>query len=162
MEVTLGQVYASFSILSKLVDQKLPIRLAFRFTKLIKSLNEEYQALEKLRDGLVKKFGEKIEGQDGAFRVPDTRRKEFIAEFQELLNESVTIPWEPISIDAVGESAALSVRELNQVGWLFSEFVELAAEASRETAAAAAEEDFEDEDTEEQPAEEVSEVTVPN
>lgn len=159
MEVTLGQVYSSFSILSKLVDQKLPIRLAFRFTKLIRTLNTEYQSLEALRDKLVRKFGETVEGQEGSFRVPDTNRKEFVSEFQDLLNETVTIPWEPISIEELGESASLSVRELNQVGWLFSEFVELAAEAARETAEETAEEDFEDT---EEPVGVTSEVAIPS
>lgn len=67
MEVTLGQIFASFNLIGRIVDQSLPIKLAWRFTKLIKGLNQEYQSLEKLRDGLVRKHGEEVEGQGRRF-----------------------------------------------------------------------------------------------
>ncbi len=149
MEVTLGQIYASFNLLNKVVDQALPVRLAFRFTRLIRELNKEYTSLETLRDGLVKKYGEAVEGQEGAFRVSEDKREEFMTDFQDLLTETVDIAWELISVEAPGlESLSLSVRELNILGWLFTEFKELADEAAAEVAAAAVAEELDAETTE--------------
>lgn len=145
MEVTLGHIYASFNLLNRVVDQSLPVRLAFRFTRLIRELNKEYTSLETLRDGLVKKYGAAIEGEKGGFKVSDDNREAFMADFKELLEETVNVEWELISIEAPGlESLSLSVRELNILGWLFTEFKELADEAAAEVAAAAVEDQLED------------------
>lgn len=151
MEVTLGQIYASFNLLNRIVDQQLPVRMAFRFTRLIRELNKEYTSLESLRDGLVKKYGESVEGQEGAFRVADDQREAFMTDFQDLLQETVEIQWELVSIEAPGlESLSLSVRELNILGWLFTEFKELADEAAAEVAAKAVEEELDTETAEDE------------
>lgn len=148
MEITLGQIYASFNLLNRVVDQKLPVRLAFRFTRLIRELNKEFQSLEKMRDDLVKKYGEEVEGQQGAFRVSDDNREAFMTDFQDLLQETVDISWELTSIEQPGfEALQLTVRELNILGWLFTEFKELADEAASEVAAEALEGEFEGEAT---------------
>ncbi len=144
MEVSLGQIYASFNLLNRIVDQKLPVRLAFRFTRLIRELNKEYTSLETLRDGLVKKYGEAGE-DEGSFRVSDGNKDAFIADFKDLLEETVQVEWEMVSIEAPGlEALSLTVRELNALGWLFTEFKELSDEAAAEVAAAAVEEQADD------------------
>ncbi len=156
MEVTLGQIYASFNLLNKVVDQQLPVRMAFRFTRLIRELNKEYTSLESLRDGLVKKYGEAVEDQEGAFRVADDQREAFMTDFQDLLQETVEIQWELVSIEAPGlETLSLSVRELNILGWLFTEFKELADEAAAEVAAKAVDEELDTETTEDEATAEV-------
>ncbi len=143
MEVSLGQIYASFNLLNRIVDQQLPIRLAFRFTRLIRELNTEYQSLEKLRDELVKKYGEAVEDQEGAFKVSEDKREDFMTDFQDLLKETVDIGWELVSVETPGfEALSLSVRELNILGWLFTEFKELADEAAAQVAADAVEEEL--------------------
>lgn len=144
MEITLGQVYASYNLLNRIVDQQLPIRMAFRFTRLIRELNKEWQSLEKFRDGLIKKHGEEVEGQEGSFKVAEENREEFFKEFQELLGEMVEVEWELVSIDDPALNALqLSVRELNILGWLFTEFKQMADEAAAEVAADAIEGEME-------------------
>lgn len=155
MEVTLGQIFASFNLIGRIVDQSLPIKLAWRFTKLIKGLNQEYQSLEKLRDGLVRKHGEEVEGQDGAFRVTEESREGFMREFQELLSTEVEVDWDLISVDEVADSLKFSVRELSNIGWLFTEFAELSAAAAEEVAAEAAEAELVEEVEEAEVASEV-------
>ncbi len=166
MEVTLGQIYASFNLLNRVVDEKMPVRLAFRFTRLIRELNKEYTSLETLRDGLVKKYGESVEGQTDAFRVTEDNREAFMTDFQDLLQETVNIEWELISVEAPGlETLSLSVRELNILGWLFTEFKELADKAAAEVTSAAVAEELDaenDEATETEAAvDESAEVKTP-
>ncbi len=170
MEVTLGHVYSSFNLLSRIVDQKLPIRMAFRFTRLIRELNKEWTSLEKLRDGLIKQHGEQVEGgADGSFTVPPANREAFFLEFQELLAETVEVEWDLVSIEEPGLSELqLSVKDLSVLGWLFTEFKQLADEAAAEVAAEAiaselADSDAETEDTPDaeataEPVEEPAEV----
>ena len=155
MEVTLGHVYASFNLLSRIVDQKLPIRMAFRFTRLIRELNKEWTSLEKLRSELIETHGEKVEGQEGSFTVPPENREAFFTEFQELLAETVQVEWELVSIDEPGLAALeLSVKDLSVLGWLFTEFKQMADEAAAEVAAEAIEGELADSDAEaEAPAE---------
>ncbi len=163
MEVTLGQIYASFNLLNRVVDQQLPIRLAFRFTRLIRELNKEFQSLEKLRDELVKKYGEKVEDQEGSFRVSEDNREAFMTDFQDLLQEKVEVAWDLISIEDPGvDSLQLSVRELNVLGWLFTEFKTLADEAAAEVSAEAVAGEFaEDSKEPEAEAEAPSEAEAP-
>ncbi len=147
MEVTLGQVYTSFTLLSRVADQQLPIRLAFRFTRLIRELNKEWTSLEKLRDGLIKRHGEEVE--NGSFTVPAENRAAFFTEFQELLSETVEVAWDLVSIEEPGlSSLELSVKDLNTLGWLFTEFKQMADEAAAELAAEAIEGELADSDTE--------------
>ncbi len=156
MEVLLGQVYTSFNLLGRIVDQKLPIRMAFRFTRLIRELNKEWTSLEKLRDGLIKEHGEKVEGgADGSFTVPPENREAFFKEFQELLAETVEVEWDLISIEEPGlAELQLSVKDLSTLGWLFTEFKQMADEAAAEVAAEAIEGELADSDAEaEAPAE---------
>ena len=149
MEVTLSQVYTSFNLLSRIVDQKLPIRMAFRFTRLIRELNKEWTSLEKLRSGLIETHGEAVEGQKGSFTVPPENREAFFKEFQELLSETVQVEWDLVSIEEPGlASLELSVKDLSVLGWLFTEFKQMADEAAAEVAAEAIESELDDEATE--------------
>lgn len=149
MEVTLSQVYTSFNLLGRIVDQKLPIRMAFRFTRLIRELNKEWTSLEKLRDGLIKKYGAENEDQKGSFTVPPENREAFFKEFQELLKETVTVEWDLVSIEEPGlASLELSVKDLSVLGWLFTEFKQMADEAAAEVAAEAIEGELADSDAE--------------
>ena len=150
MEVTLGHVYSSFNLLSRIVDQKLPIRMAFRFTRLIRELNKEWTSLEKLRDGLIKQHGEQVEGgADGSFTVPPANREAFFVEFQELLAETVEVEWDLVSIEEPGLSELqLSVKDLSTLGWLFTEFKQMSDEAAAEAAAEAIEGELADSDAE--------------
>lgn len=149
MEVTLSQVYSSFTLLGRIVDQKLPIRMAFRFTRLIRELNKEWTSLEKLRDGLIKKYGAEKEDQKGAFTVPTENREAFFKEFQELLKETVQVEWDLVSIEEPGlASLELSVKDLSVLGWLFTEFKQMADEAAAEVAAEAIEGELADSDAE--------------
>ncbi len=149
MEVTLGQVYTSFNLLARIVDQKLPIRMAFRFTRLIRELNKEWTSLEKLRDGRIKEHGAESAEQKGSFTVPPENREAFFTEFKELLDETVQVEWDLVSIEEPGlASLELSVKDLSTLGWLFTEFKEMSDEAAAEVATEAIEGELADSDAE--------------
>lgn len=76
-------------------------------------------------------------------------------EFQELLSTEVEVDWDLISVDEVADSLKFSVRELSNIGWLFTEFAELSAAAAEEVAAEAAEAELVEEVEEAEVASEV-------
>tara|TARA_Y100001938_G_C8095082_1_gene437590 strand:- start:1163 stop:1591 length:429 start_codon:yes stop_codon:yes gene_type:complete len=142
MKVTLRNIYGASNILGLLVEQQLPIRIAFRLTRLITRLNEEYSNLDNHRKKLVEEYGEAIKESDPnnpSYTFSEENQQKFTEQFNELLDEKVEIEWEPISIEDLGENITISVRELNGIGFIFKEFEDIAPateEAKEEVATA--------------------------
>lgn len=93
------------------INQTLPLKEKYWLNKLINSLTNEKQEIEKLRNTLIEKFGEKDES--GSISIPTiiTNKKgeqepnpkflQFQKEYQELLNETKTIKYKPITIETL-------------------------------------------------------------
>ena len=90
------------------INQSLPLKEKYWLNKLITSLTNERQEIEKLRNQLIEKFGEKDEN-DSIFipmmvegsNEPNPQYLEFQKEYQDLLNETKTISYKPISFDTL-------------------------------------------------------------
>ena len=139
MKVTLKNIYGASNILGLLVEQQLPIRIAFRLTRLITRLNDEYTNLDETRRKLLEKYGTKIKESDPnnpSFTFEPENQEKFTKEFNELLEEQIEIDWEPISIDDLGTNLTLSVRELSSIGFIFKEMEDIVQEESQEVATA--------------------------
>tara|TARA_Y100001963_G_scaffold160166_1_gene268533 strand:+ start:3964 stop:4380 length:417 start_codon:yes stop_codon:yes gene_type:complete len=133
MKVKLGQIYAANPILGKLVEQQLPIRVAYRLTRLITKLNDEYDALDTSRIKLLEEYGTPVDGVEGQFQFTPENQVSFQEEFNNLLSEDVDLDWQPISIDDLGRQTNLSVKELSSIGFLFQELEDLYEEEAEET-----------------------------
>lgn len=91
------------------INHSLPLKEKYWLNKLITSLTSEKQEIEKLRNTLIEKFGEKDES--GSISIPTLVKNEkgenetnpkfllFQKEYQDLLNEVKTINYKPISLD---------------------------------------------------------------
>jgi putative IMPACT (imprinted ancient) family translation regulator len=115
MKVKLVEVYNSVSVMNKILDAELPASVAFKLTKLLKSLNDE---IEDQRVKLVSKQGQKDE--NGSVSVSEANKEEFMKEFGELLSTEIEIQWEPVSVEKF-DGLNLSANDLLKVGFLFSE-----------------------------------------
>jgi hypothetical protein len=115
MKVKLIDIYSSVGSLNKLIDEPLPAKISFKLMKLLNQLNQEVKLIEDQRTKLIKKFA----GEEGN-TVKDENKDQFIKELTEILEESVDISWEPVSIDALGD-IKMSVLELSKVQYLFVE-----------------------------------------
>ena len=136
MKVTLKNIYGASNILGLMVEQQLPIRIAFKLTRLITRLNEEYTNLDTTRRTLLKKYGTESENSDPnnpSYTFTSENQENFAKEFNDLLEEEVKIDWDPLSIDDLGSGLTLSVRELNAIGFIFKEFEDIVPEPVRET-----------------------------
>jgi hypothetical protein len=93
------------------INHSLSLKEKYWLTKLLTSLTNEKQEIEKLRNQLIEKFGEKDD--TGSISIPtiilnkkgeqepNPKFLQFQKEYQELLNETKTIKYKPISMEVL-------------------------------------------------------------
>jgi len=118
MELTLRQIYFSYPVLSKLVTQEMPIKVAFKIGKIIKTLGEEFEMIEKQRVALVNKHGEKSEE---GIKVPQEKTAAFVGEFEDFLKEKTNIFIEKINPNILPDDIKLSPRDSELINFLFDQ-----------------------------------------
>lgn len=110
MKFRLAELKSMEPVLSKIMESTvLSIRVAYRFSKFLKTVAKELQTLEDTRQMLVKKYGE--DDSDGNTKVKDASIQEFIDGLNDVLNEEVDISIEPVALDDLG-SLSLSPAEV--------------------------------------------------
>ncbi len=96
MKLKLSEVKMSEQALRKLVGQDIPINLAFKLSKLVKTVGEDLQHIEEARIKLVGKYG--IEDPETKnVQVKPENLNDFMVEWDTLLEEEVEINFEPLS-----------------------------------------------------------------
>lgn len=93
------------------INQALPLKEKYWLTKLVNTLTQEKQEIEKLRNQLIEKFGEKEESGSISIPMTITNKKgeqeqnpkflQFQKEYQELLNEIKSIEYKPITLETL-------------------------------------------------------------
>jgi len=101
MKLALGDIRLMKDPMIKLLDEPLPIKIAWKLTKLVKVFDKELGEIEEFRVNLIKKMG--VSGEDGSIKVPDDKMEEFIEEFNELLQNEVEVDFEPIEVEQLGD-----------------------------------------------------------
>lgn len=103
----LGEVRITLEGLKKIVNKELPIRTAYRLTKIMKAINDEFTSLEEARGKLIKKFAKEPEdgskGPQGEIKVDPEKQDEFYKEFVVLLEEEIDLDINLISIEDLGD-----------------------------------------------------------
>jgi len=112
MELTLGDIFSMCSpshgqSLVKLSNLPLPIKVAYKISRLFRIVWPEYEAIEVQRAKLVQKYASENEGTT----VGEENRAAFVEEFTSLLNETVNVAIEPLNIEELGGNS-LSAQEL--------------------------------------------------
>jgi len=117
MKLTLGDIRVMKDPMSKLLDNVLPIKVAWKLTKLVKSFDKELSEIEEFRINLIKKLG--VDSGDGSIKVPDDKMDGFIAEFHELLETEIDVEFDPIDIELLGDNVSLSTKDLIMMDKVF-------------------------------------------
>jgi len=63
MKLKNGEIFNAAQPLSKLMDEKFPVKVSLGLAKLVNKLNVELKAIEEVRQGLVKRYGKEVNGQ---------------------------------------------------------------------------------------------------
>jgi len=102
LKITLAEVKSLESILSKIFNKEVNIKIAYRLGSLLKKLNEEMLLLEENRVKLIKKYGIEDE-KTKQIQVAPGKTDDFYKEFNELLSLQIEIDFEPIPLKDFGE-----------------------------------------------------------
>ena len=94
--------------LSKLLTQDLPVKQAYRFSKLAKNVQTEMNEMNEHINTLIRKYGEP--DGDGNTSVK-SRIEEYFTELNPMLNEEVELSFIPVDLNEV-ESLRLSPMDI--------------------------------------------------
>lgn len=116
MKIKLGQIDAIKGSLRTFLSKELPVRTAYRFSKLTKQLEKELGELEENRRNLVKTHGDEIDG--GRFQVTEDNKDVFAKQYQELLDYEIDVNFQPVSVNELGEihMSSIDLANLTLVG----------------------------------------------
>ncbi len=114
MKLKLRTLFEAQRAIQNLLNEKLPVKAAYRVQKAIRLIGEELKDFEAVRLDLAKKFA------DGADEVPEEKRPEFNAAIDAVLDEEVEIKIEPIPLSLLGETN-LSIRDVLLLEFLLLE-----------------------------------------
>lgn len=118
MEMTIGDLMVIREDLRKLFSKEIPIKTAWKISKFISLIENEYNDFENSRLKLVKKFVPENEN-----KIPDDKMEAFRVELEQLLNIPVKIDIDKISIEELGD-ITISPLSLSKMSFLFKDKID--------------------------------------
>lgn len=118
MKITQVLNYTTFYNAVK--SQKMPIKLAYRLSKIAQAVEQEQKFYQDRVRSLLDVYAEKdengtpITNEDGGIKLKQEYRQECLAQFGELESLDVDIKFEPIKIDEL-ESLELTPEQIQSV-----------------------------------------------
>ena len=103
MKLILGEMRFIEEDLRAITKKELPIKLSYKFAKLVKKLLEENNMVEQQRIKLVKKYSNGEMDVNGMYSVLPDKSKDFREEFGSLLEEEIEVDFEPIDLSELGD-----------------------------------------------------------
>jgi len=116
MKLSLKQIVESEKGMIAILETKLPIKIAYRLTKLSNKIRAELAVYNEQRVTLVKRLGE--EQTKDNWQVKPENMKEFLEEFNKLQDEIVEIDFTPLKLEELGD-VVISPKDL--VDWIISD-----------------------------------------
>jgi hypothetical protein len=118
MKLKISQVAEGFQVLSRIGNEKMPIKLAFTIQRNIRLMLPEFTDWEKKRTELIKeKYG--IEDDKGNYTVPSDKIPEFTDEMVALGNVEIELDLHKISMTEF--PLEISPIDLMVLEWLFED-----------------------------------------
>ena len=102
MQIKLNEIVGSAENIKALLEVKLPVKIAYRLSKLVNKLQPSLSIYEENRNKLIKEYG--TEQEDGNIAVKDPEKlKLFAVELGKLLEVEESVEFEKIKIEDLGE-----------------------------------------------------------
>ena len=99
MKVTNGEIFGSIQAFQEIVKVELPVKTSWMLAKLASKVDARFKSIEKVRTGLVMKFGTPNEETGQTEIKPGSDNwVEFVAGYNELMEQEDEIDMEKISI----------------------------------------------------------------
>ena len=109
MKFTLGDIRTMKDPMTRLLENDLPVKIAWSLTKLVKVFDKELSEIEEFRISLIKKLGS--DDGDGSIKIPDDKMEDFIEQFNELLQTEIEVEFIPMEIDKL-ENLTINTKDL--------------------------------------------------
>lgn len=110
IEITLSELMDSASVMQELAKKPMKTKAAFQTARMMREIEKEYSLFQESRKGLIDKYAEKDENgepktdENGNYTVPKNRIEDFNKELKEMLDQTLSLNVEPISIEDLGEA----------------------------------------------------------
>lgn len=113
MKFTLKEVRVLERSLYQISKKELPIKVSYRFAKLLQFCFDELSFLEKARVELVNRYPEVKNPEEEATPEDIERQDKLREEFGQLLEETVEVSFEPFSVEELGD---INISALDMLG----------------------------------------------
>ena len=98
MKLTNGDIFTAREPLQGLLGEKFPVRTAYGLAKLSSKLNEQLRVIEEVRNGLIKKYGERDDKGNFSVKQDSENWVKFVEEFNELMAQEVELVLEKVKL----------------------------------------------------------------
>ena len=98
MKLNNGDIFSAQEPLRKLIEQKFPVMVSYKLSKLVMKLNEQFKVVEEVRMGLIKKYGEADEKGNSQVKPEGENWAKFVEEFNELMAQEVEVVIEKVKL----------------------------------------------------------------
>ena len=99
MELLNMEIFGAVNALNTIFEMELPVRTSLSLAKLINKLNEPFLSIEKVRVGLVNKYGEKDSETNQTSIKPDNENfPKFLGEYNELMSQKTEIVFDTVML----------------------------------------------------------------
>lgn len=110
IEITLSELMDSASVMQELAKKPMKTKAAFQTARLMREVEKEYSLFQDARTKLIDKYAEKDENgkpkpdENGNYTVPKGDIEAFNKELRDMLEQTLTLNAEPISIEDLGDA----------------------------------------------------------
>ena len=110
IEITLSELMDSASVMQELAKKPMKTKAAFQTARLMREIEKEYSLFQESRKGLIDKYADKDENgepkadENGNYTVPKENIEEFNKELKDMLDQTLSLNVEPISIEDLGDA----------------------------------------------------------
>jgi len=98
MKLENGEIFTGVPALNTLYDMEWPVKVSFALARLSRKLQEPYKDIEKVKDGLVRKYGKENADSKIELKPEDPNWEKFANEFNELMAQTTEIVFEKIQL----------------------------------------------------------------
>ena len=97
MKLTNGEIYMSKGALTKLLQERLPVKTAYALAMLAQKLDNQLAVIEKVREGLFKTYGKPVEGVPNKLWVDPNGASfpQYLKELSELMGQEIEVVYTP-------------------------------------------------------------------
>jgi hypothetical protein len=119
IQVTLNDILNNAEIFRELSTKSLPVKTAFKVARLIRELDKENTTFDESRRQIIEKYAERDENgiikqtAEGNIQLQQDKIEECNNELVELLNTTIEINVDKISIDALGDIKITPAQMIN-------------------------------------------------